>query len=181
MATLEEIQEEDDIGLSLRSLSIIVEQKSVEKCAEALVRLNSINVELIEDELEFVRYIIDFSVDYATTNYFNSGKASDLKRKLALTLDISENDERFKAAMEILDSLIDGIVADTEADIQENEEASPPTPVQETEIPDETEVFYDASDPKKIRLPPVWTPSNRRANAALIYLYFRVVGFIVIA
>lgn len=181
LTTVEEIPEEDDIGLSLRSLSIIVEQKCVEKCAETFVRLDSINVELIEDELEFVRYVLDFSIDYAANNPLDPNKANDLKWKLARTLDISENDERFQVAMAIFDNLIDEIVADTEADIEENEEASPPSPAEETEIPDETEHFFDASDPNKFRLPPVWTPSDSKANAALIYLYFRVVGFIVIA
>lgn len=35
-------------------------------------------------------------------------------------------------------------------------------------------------DKIKVRVSPIWTPKNKRANAALIYLYFRNVGFIFI-
>lgn len=178
LMSLEDAQEEEEVGLSLRSLSIILEQKCVEKCVETFVRLDSINVELIEDELEFIRYVIDFSIDYATNDGCDSGKACCLKRRLAHMLSINENDEKFKVVMEMFDKLLDAVAADTDAetDRRESEWALAPDGSDENQkLPNEDEHFYDASDPKKLHIPPVWTPTNRKANAAFIYLYFRVV------
>lgn len=176
----EEIVEPEDVGLGLKSLSITY--TSEQKCVETFVRLNSINVELIGDELDFIRYVIDFAIDYATNNIVDSGKMGDLRIKLALMLNISETDDRFIAAMEIIDKLIEDVAGEDETDQDENdgetETAAPPaengTPSDEEVVADE--FFYDPSNPKKVHIPPVWTPTNKRANAALIYLYFRVVS-----
>lgn len=175
---LDDVQGEEEVGLSLRSLSIILEQKCVEKCVETFVRLDSINVELIEDELEFVRYVIDFSIDYAMNDGCDSGKMDCLKRRLAQMLSINENDEKFKVVMEMFDKLLDAVANDTDEEVERREsECALATdgPDETQELPNEDEHFYDVSDSKKFYIPPVWTPTNRRANAAFIYLYFRVV------
>lgn len=179
LMNLEDAQEEEEVGLSLRSLSLILEQQCVEKCVETFVRLDSINVELIEDELEFIRYVIDFSIDYAIHDGCNSGKADCLKRRLAHMLNIHENDEKFQVVMEMFDKLLDAVAADTDAEAErrESECALAPDDRDESQkISNEDEQFYDASDPKKLHIPPMWTPTNREANAAFIYLYFRVVS-----
>lgn len=176
----EEVVEQEEKGLMLRTLSIMWEQK----CVETFVRLNSINVELIGDELEFIRYVIDFAIDFATNNIVDTGKMGDLRFKLALMLNVSENDKRFLAAIEVIDKLIEDVVGVDETDhegtdVEFNEGTEL---IDENETPDEqsidNEFFYDPSDPTKVHIPPVWTPSNKRANAALIYLYFRVVSII---
>lgn len=177
----EETAEPEDVGLGLKSLSITYTAE--QKCVDTFVRLNSINVELIGDELDFIRYVIDFAIDYATNNIVDSGKMGDLRIKLALMLNISETDERFIVALEIIDQLIEDVAGEDETDHVKNEEetaspALPPvngTPSEEEVTADE--FFYDPSNPKRMHIPPVWTPTNRRANAALIYLYFRVVSF----
>lgn len=174
---MDESQEEEneDVGLALRSLSIILEQKCIEKCAETFVRLDSINVELIDDELEFIRYVIDFSMDYATNIGLGKGSFFKSRSRLGLVhmLNIHENDERFKVVMEMLNKLLDDVATDADADLREEvySLASDASPT----LSDEMEQFYDARDPKKYHIPPVWTPSDRKANAALIYLFFRVV------
>lgn len=173
MVDLAASHEEDEEGLSLRSLSVILEQKCVEKCVETLVRLDSINVELVEDELEFIRHVIDFSIDYATNDGINTGKLGSLKRRLAHMLNIDEKDERFKVAMDMLNTLLDGVATDTDADLRQNENVHGFD--DSYKLSDGYEQLYDASDPKKLHIPPVWTPSDRSANAALIYLYFRTV------
>lgn len=181
---VQETEEEDEpeTGLILKSLSIILEQKCVEKCIDTFVRLSSINVELIEDELEFIRYVIEFSIDYASNNGVDSGKANYLRTKLSRTLNISENDERFTVAVEMLDTLISDVTADQDADFDNDDSQDADATEKVNNVPDAEdsadEIFYDTDDPKKAHIPPVWTPKNKKANAALIYLYFRVVCYI---
>lgn len=163
-------EEDDDMRLSLRSLSVALEQTCVEMCAETFVRLDSMNVELIDDELEFIRYVIEFSVDYAANNSYDPGKA---KRSLAQMLNINEYDERIKVVMEILDKLL-VVAVDTIVDhLQENENLSALEESSKSSC--DNDGFYDASDPKKLHIPAVWTPRDKKTNAVLIYLYFRVV------
>lgn len=165
------IEKQDESGLRLKTLSITMEQK----CANTFVRLNSINVELIDDELEFVRYVIDFAIDFATNDMVNVGESGYLKLKLAHMLNINENDKRLIAAVEIIDRLIDDVVGADRAGHKGNDRE------EENEKPaengnDADEFFYDPTDLKKVHIPPMWTPSNKRANAALIYLFFRDVS-----
>lgn len=176
----EETTEPEDVGLGLKSLSITYTAE--QKCVDTFVRLNSINVKLIGDDLEFIRYVIDFAIDYSTNNIVDSGKMGDLRVKLALMLNVSETDERFITALEIIDKLIEDVAGEDEADQDENNEGteSPAQPAENgtpsEEVPAAEEFFYDPVNPKRVHIPPVWTPTNRRANAALIYLYFRVVS-----
>lgn len=194
----------EEMGLELRSLSINVQQK----CVDTFVRLNSINVELIGDELEFIRYVIDFFIDYATNGIVDMGKTNHLRTILALMLNISENDERFVAAVEILDKLIDNVAGiedsdhDEETILQEKNKKLLDESIEDSDHDGETilqaendklldastistdeesvadEYFYDRADPEKVHIPPIWTPTNKQANAALIYLYFRDVCFV---
>lgn len=174
-------EEPEEATLTLKSLSITA--LTEQKCAQTFVRLNSINVELISDEMEFLRYVIDFAIDYATNDIVDvGGKMGDLRMKLALMLNISENDERFVVAIQIIDQLIRDVIGEDEEIAQDAAEATALPVVDETQAnntPSEIvdEYFYNPSDPTRVHIPPVWTPTNARCNAALIYLYFRVVSF----
>lgn len=177
-----EVAEPEDAGLALKTLSITADAE--QKCVEAIVRLNSINVELIGDELEFIRYVMDFAIDYATNNIVDASKAGYLRIQLAHMLNVDENDEQFIAAIETIDKLIGGAVGEgeEETDFEENdreEAGKAPSPAKSESPSDEQivadEFFYHPTDPSRAHIPPVWTPSNKRANAALIYLYFRIV------
>lgn len=165
------IEKQDESGLRLKTLSITMEQK----CANTFVRLNSINVDLIDDDLEFVQYVIDFAIDFATNNMVNVGEMGYLKLKLAHMLNINENDERLIAAVEIIGRLIEDVVDADSTDHKGNDSE------EGNEKPAENgnganEFFYDPTDLKKVHIPPMWTPSNKRTNAALIYLFFRDVS-----
>lgn len=174
-------EEPEEATLTLKSLSITA--LTEQKCAQTFVRLNSINVELISDEMEFLRYVIDFAIDYATNDIVDvGGKMGDLRMKLALMLNIPENDERFVVAIQIIDQLIRDVIGEDEDIAQDAAEATALPVVDETQAnntPSEIvdEYFYNPSDPTRVHIPPVWTPTNARCNAALIYLYFRVVSF----
>lgn len=176
--------EPDDAGLALKTLSITADAE--QKCVDAIVRLNSINVELIGDELEFIRYVMDFAIDYATNNIVDASKAGYLRIQLAHMLNVSENDEQFITAIETIDNLIGQVAGEgeEETDFEENDREE----TDKVAIPDKSEMpsnepivadefFHHPTDPNRAHIPPVWTPSNKRANAALIYLYFRIVSF----
>lgn len=214
-------EEEEGKGLSLKPLTILREQKCIAVCVESLVRLDSFNVELIEDDLEFIHYVIDFSIEYAAKNGADPGP---LKQKLSQMLNIDEMDENYVIAMTILDKLIHDVIVEMVGDVSDEDDADATDEDEEASGEDEDELkegdaasgeeeaapeeaaaasgegdaapdavseegaetasllsenaeFYDPNDSSKMLIPPVWTPSDPKANAALIFLFFRVVRY----
>lgn len=50
------------------------------------------------------------------------------------------------------------------------------TEIDDADVPDANRSQFDGHEKKiKVQIPPVWMPLDGRANAALIYLYFRSV------
>lgn len=60
---------------------------------------------------------------------------------------------------------------------QDDKEKKVPVSVPDSRVSIETLFYLKSANKVKVRISPIWTPKNRRANASLIYLYFRNVSF----
>lgn len=151
----------------LKRMSIIIEEK-IEK---TLIRLNSLDVELCEDVSELIKYVTDFAINFSLKKKYGDNVESEFNVKQFFNGD-SDN-ELETIALEILNEFFDEIMHVNELEMIEEE-----TKISVGDILNENcnkEFFYDENDHNKVYIPPVWTPSFKRTNAALIYLFFRQV------
>lgn len=137
----------DEHKLTLKSKPLDLSDKSL----QPLLRLNSLDVLTIENERDFAQYFTDFVIECATDKMANANEgvktASDTLENI-ITKALAQHNTQFNG------NISHGTHANTHQDI-----------------------FYDPQNKNRVYIPAVWTPQQKRANAALIYLYFRSVSF----
>lgn len=159
----DEKPENNEIDLDLRTISVILH----EKIEEVMVRLNSLDVELIEDMSDFSKYVIDFSIEHALGQKYGAAEPN-----IKSMFGIDENDERFIEVSNVVNNLLLEVAKESRV-IKDNGTGDIfNEPIIEHAI-DLNEYFYDDEDHSKVHIPPVWTPAYKRTNAAFVYLYFR--------
>lgn len=170
--------EETEIGLNLKSLSVIIDPK----WRETMIRLNSVDLQFIEDDCEFAKYVVDFAIGYVIKNKQKSQHLEqDLASDIVDEFGLEKSDQKYEQAREIIYGVLDSIFTEnlsSESYTIISEPVSEMNDIISADIEEKTSLasLFDATNPNKIRIPAVWTPSNKRANASLIYLYFRVVS-----
>lgn len=77
----------------------------------------------------------------------------------------NETEQVVKGVLKKIVKYIAGLVSTTEEDVERNPSSEMGT----------LNSRGNSNSYIRVNIPPVWTPTNPRANAALIYLYFRIV------
>lgn len=161
---------EREPAFQIPSIITIIEPKEELK---PFLRMPSLNVELLANDDEFYKYFVDFSIDYVVKNRFNAEQKQIHAEKLKKMLKSNESNPKFQMVTIFVDELLDEAVT-----LNSSEDNTELSRVPEIVDAYKHDFYIDLSDMKKVCIPSVWTPSYKRVNASLIYLFFRHVSLL---